>query len=114
MPKPTAARRIASLTMSRRVVHDDGPLLATRLAPEDDGSVQLVQQADAAEALRLIERGEQLAALDDALAGVTQRSRGRLTLVRGEAGIGKTALVTHSAQVLELLYESSGPRAILC
>src|SRR5919204_2814927 len=95
MTNLTGARRIASLTMSQRVTPGDGPLLATRLSPEDDASVQLARQADAPEALRLIERREQLAALADALAGVTERSRGRLALVRGEAGIGKTALLTH-------------------
>ena len=52
-------------------------------------------QADAPEGLRLVERDEELAALADAFAGVTQRARGRLALVRGEAGIGKTALLTH-------------------
>jgi DNA-binding CsgD family transcriptional regulator/tetratricopeptide (TPR) repeat protein len=57
--------------------------------------MQLLSQTDAPEALRLVERGEELAALDDALSGVRQGSRGRLALVRGEAGIGKTALLTH-------------------
>lgn len=57
--------------------------------------MQLASQADAPEASRLVERGEQLAALDDALASVKKGSRGHLALVRGEAGIGKTALLTH-------------------
>jgi DNA-binding CsgD family transcriptional regulator/tetratricopeptide (TPR) repeat protein len=57
--------------------------------------VELLSRADAPEALRLVERSEQFAALDDALAGVKKGSRGRLALVRGEAGIGKTALLTH-------------------
>ena len=51
--------------------------------------------AEAPEALRLVERREPLEALDTALAGVREESRGRLALVRGEAGIGKTALLTH-------------------
>ncbi len=57
--------------------------------------MQLTSQADATEALRLVERNAELAALDEALAGVKDGARGRLALVRGEAGIGKTALLTH-------------------
>lgn len=41
----------------------------------------------------LFERSEQLAALRGRLTEVRERSSGRLVLVRGEAGIGKTALV---------------------
>ena len=41
---------------------------------------------------RLIERSAQLAALDESLGAAAQRS-GRFALIRGEAGIGKTALV---------------------
>jgi predicted ATPase len=41
----------------------------------------------------LLERSEQLAALRNRLAEVSERRLGRLVLVRGEAGIGKTALV---------------------
>jgi DNA-binding CsgD family transcriptional regulator len=41
----------------------------------------------------LLERDEQLAALQDALTQA-RRGEGRLVLVRGEAGIGKTALVS--------------------
>ena len=41
----------------------------------------------------LLERGEGLSVLGEALAEVTAHARGRLVLVRGEAGIGKTALV---------------------
>ena len=51
-----------------------------------------VSAADTASGLRLLEREEQLDALraarDDALAG-----RGRLVLLAGEAGVGKTALL---------------------
>ena len=53
----------------------------------------------------LLERDEQLAALQDALAHA-RRGEGRLVLVRGEAGIGKTTLVTrfcdeaHATRVL--------------
>ena len=41
----------------------------------------------------LLERSESLSVLGEALAEVTAHSRGRLVLVRREAGIGKTALV---------------------
>lgn len=41
----------------------------------------------------LLERAEQLASLDDALASVTDSKGGRTALVLGEAGIGKTALL---------------------
>jgi DNA-binding CsgD family transcriptional regulator len=41
----------------------------------------------------LLERSEELSALAECLEAVAERSRGRLVLVGGEAGIGKTALV---------------------
>ncbi|MDX6640685.1 MAG: hypothetical protein QOF12_1696, partial [Solirubrobacteraceae bacterium] len=47
----------------------------------------------AADTGALIERSEQLAALDTSLATVRDSARGGLVLVRGEAGIGKTALL---------------------
>jgi ATP/maltotriose-dependent transcriptional regulator MalT len=47
----------------------------------------------ALEAIDLLERSEQLAALEGALAAVEQARRGRLALVRGEAGAGKTQLL---------------------
>jgi DNA-binding CsgD family transcriptional regulator len=81
--------------MSSPTAPRTGASVATRLIPRDDGSMQLLSQTDAPEALRLIERREQLAALEDALTAVREGSRGRLALVRGEAGIGKTALLTH-------------------
>ena len=46
-----------------------------------------------ARSLELLERSEQLTALDDALATVLTERQGRLVLLRGEAGVGKTALV---------------------
>jgi DNA-binding CsgD family transcriptional regulator len=41
----------------------------------------------------LLERADQLATLSSLLAGVAGGGRGRLVLVRGEAGVGKTTLV---------------------
>src|SRR3954451_10275020 len=41
----------------------------------------------------LLERSVELEALDERFAAVRARRRGRLVLVAGEAGIGKTALV---------------------
>ena len=41
----------------------------------------------------LLERSEQLAALNELLAAVASTSQGRLVLIGGEAGVGKTALV---------------------
>src|SRR5277367_4350534 len=41
----------------------------------------------------LLERSGELAALDRALASVTVSGQGRIALVAGEAGIGKTALL---------------------
>ena len=43
--------------------------------------------------VELLERSAELAALDGHLAAVRAQGRGRLVLVAGEAGIGKTALV---------------------
>ena len=40
----------------------------------------------------LLERSHELSALADSLAGVVESARGRLVLVRGEVGVGKTAL----------------------
>ena len=57
--------------------------------------MKLPSAAGAQDELRLIERGDQFAALEDALAEAGNRPPGRLVLVSGEAGIGKTALLTH-------------------
>jgi DNA-binding CsgD family transcriptional regulator/tetratricopeptide (TPR) repeat protein len=75
-------------------ISDGRGSIASRVSGRDDGTVQLLTRADATEALRVIEREDQLAALNDSLSRVRKASRGRLALVRGEAGIGKTALLT--------------------
>ena len=49
--------------------------------------------AGALETSGLLERAAQLSMLGDCLAEVVERSRGHAALVRGEAGIGKTALL---------------------
>jgi len=43
----------------------------------------------------LLERSDEVAALEQHFAAVTAESRGRLVLVRGEAGVGKTSLLRH-------------------
>ena len=49
-------------------------------------------------AAELLERSEDLATLAGRLAAVTESARGQLVLVRGEAGIGKTALLSQFCQ----------------
>ena len=44
-------------------------------------------------AVELLERGEQLSALADSLDAVIAEGAGRLVLVGGEAGVGKTVLL---------------------
>jgi DNA-binding CsgD family transcriptional regulator len=59
---------------------------------EDDAAVQSALTTDAGSG-ELVERSEELSALRESLAAVCERSRGRLVFVRGDAGIGKTALL---------------------
>lgn len=54
-----------------------------------------VRQAQTDCESELREREHELSVLNDCLGDVTERSRGRLVLVRGEAGVGKTALLRH-------------------
>src|ERR1700686_4464943 len=61
---------------------------------------------------RLLERSEQLRALSEHLRAVASSSRGRLVLVAGEAGVGKTALCRHFAdeqRTARVLYGACDP-----
>ena len=62
--------------------------------------MQLSGHVPAGGAAELLERSEDLATLAGRLAAVTESSRGQLVLVRGEAGIGKTALLSRFCQGL--------------
>lgn len=58
--------------------------------------------AGRAVSLVLVERDDHLAALRDLLAAVVTGRQGRLVLIRGEAGIGKTALVRRFCEEQQL------------
>jgi len=61
-----------------------------------------VLRADAARtATELLERDRELATLDDCLATVRRVSKGRVVLVSGESGVGKTALLRRFAERCE-------------
>jgi MoxR-like ATPase len=55
----------------------------------------------------LLERGGEFAVLEECLGAVRGTSRGRLVLVSGEAGIGKTALLRRFCEA------SGGPARVL-
>lgn len=59
----------------------------------DDAAVDWVGDAGVLGKTGLLERSAQLTELDERFADVTDCSQGRMVLVRGEAGIGKTALL---------------------
>jgi DNA-binding CsgD family transcriptional regulator len=52
-------------------------------------------------ALELLERTEQLAMLEEGFAAGLETGRGRVVLVGGEAGVGKTSLLRHFCQGLD-------------
>jgi predicted ATPase len=66
----------------------------------DDARVQLSGHVPSGGTAQLLERSEDLATLTGRLAAVTDSSRRQLVLVRGEAGIGKTALLGRFCQGL--------------
>ncbi|HSS92877.1 MAG TPA: ATP-binding protein, partial [Candidatus Dormibacteraeota bacterium] len=57
---------------------------------------------------RLLERSQHTAALNEHLRAVASTSRGRLVLVGGEAGVGKTALVREFADAQHVARVLSG------
>jgi DNA-binding CsgD family transcriptional regulator/tetratricopeptide (TPR) repeat protein len=59
-----------------------------------------VSLAPSVEVGELIERAESMSVLRDLLAGVRSASKGRLVLVGGEAGVGKTALLRRFCDAL--------------
>src|SRR5437764_11537239 len=65
-----------------------------RITDRDQGTMGLMPQSTSGDqATELLERSDQLDALEAALDDVVGGSRGRLTLVAGEAGAGKTVLI---------------------
>ena len=62
---------------------------SSRVAECDD----LVMSTTTSDTGLLLERADQLALFDDRLASLKAKRRGRMVLVAGEAGIGKTSLV---------------------
>ena len=82
-------------------------------ALDPPGSVPATRAARGGQAGLLLERAAELAALEARLAEVEQTSQGRLVLVHGEAGIGKTALLRRFCDGLtasvRLLWASCDP-----
>jgi DNA-binding CsgD family transcriptional regulator/tetratricopeptide (TPR) repeat protein len=65
--------------------------------PGDDPGIGVLPLSAPEGDSSLLERAEQLAALDEHLASVEAASSGRLVVVAGEAGAGKTTLLRHFA-----------------
>jgi DNA-binding CsgD family transcriptional regulator/tetratricopeptide (TPR) repeat protein len=90
----------------RHSVEDRG--LESIGSARDHGNVERPGVAEAAPVnARLLERSEQLAFLEVCFDAVGEGSRGRLVLLRGEAGIGKTAVVRQFCE------RRSAPRVVL-
>lgn len=102
-------------------VQEDRPGRAARSRPElalvkpseDHAGVRVPGRVLDVDARELLERDEQLSALSAALADVSERRVGRLVLVHGEAGIGKTALVrrfcAHTVESVRVLWATCDP-----
>jgi DNA-binding CsgD family transcriptional regulator len=80
---------------------------------EDHAGVRVPGRVLDVDARELLERDEQLSALSAALTDVSERGVGRLVLVHGEAGIGKTALVrrfcAHTLESVRVLWATCDP-----
>jgi DNA-binding CsgD family transcriptional regulator len=70
------------------------PVLAPGVTRRHDAPVQPAGTGHPLGAAELLERSSHLSALEERLVEVSDGSSGRLVLVRGEAGIGKTALLS--------------------
>ena len=70
-----------------------GSEVASAPRPRDHGRMWSVGDAPGLEATELLERSGQLSELSDRLGEVVGAAQGWVVLVRGEAGIGKTALL---------------------
>jgi DNA-binding CsgD family transcriptional regulator/tetratricopeptide (TPR) repeat protein len=81
-PTPNGIRRSAAV-------------LATLIAERDDFGVSRAEREQMRQDVDLVERSDELSVLADCLADVTEHARGRLVLLRGEAGVGKTSLLRH-------------------
>ena len=92
MPRPTPACATASGGGTARPRLPAQALRRTIARGGISGSVSTAPATQLAEGSDLLERSGQLAALAAMLDSVRSTSRGRLVLVTGEAGAGKTAL----------------------
>ena len=101
LPEPDAARACRRRAGARRAPGADPRAAATQRRRDlvrpgggrSGAPVRGVTVAPAAGSETLLERGEIISVLDEMLAGVRSSSAGRLVLLGGEAGVGKTALL---------------------
>jgi hypothetical protein len=80
---PSGGQRVDDLVEDRPKRVQDGTVMARP-------AVQTSSDAPS----DLIERGDELSVFGESVEAVRSNSRGRLVLVAGEAGVGKTALLT--------------------